>query len=99
MMALTSSVPPQSLTVIRDFADLFDLLRDPDKVKALLGELDDALSRAHDAAAVADERIKQAEAATAALAEAQTKAETDGRGAGGGARPADVRHAQDRRHR
>ncbi|MGE5147401.1 MAG: hypothetical protein ACM3N5_11665 [Candidatus Eiseniibacteriota bacterium] len=79
MIALTPSVPPQSLTVIRDFADLFDLLRDPDKVKALLGELDAALSRAHDAAAVAEARIKQAEAATAALGEAEAKSAADGK--------------------
>jgi hypothetical protein len=79
MMGMTSTTPPRSLTVIRDFADLFELLRDPDKVKTLLGELDEALSRAHDAAAVADERVKQAEAASAALAEAQAKAEADGR--------------------
>jgi S-formylglutathione hydrolase FrmB len=77
MIAMSPSVPPQSLTVIRDFADLFDLLRDPEKVKTLLAELGDAVSRAHDATAMADERSKQAEAATAALAEAQAKAEGD----------------------
>lgn len=77
MIAMTPTTPPQSLTVIRDFADLFDLLRDPERVKTLLAELADAVSRAHAAASAAEERSRQAEAAAAALAEVQVKAEAD----------------------